>query len=52
MANYIVRLLGVQARELRATFGPKSLQNAGLRSIFDMLVCAARRLVGGLNLEP
>ena len=39
----------MDARELRDTFGPKKPRNAGLRSVSDMCVSAARRLVGGLN---
>ena len=52
MANYIVRMLAAQPRELRATFGPKKPRNAGLRNVSDMCVSAARRLVGVQNNEP
>ena len=40
-------VLGAQPRELRATFGLKNPRMAGLRSVSDTPVCAARRLVGG-----
>ena len=42
-------MLAAQPRELRATFGPKKPRNAGQRSVSDMCVSAARRLVRGLN---
>ena len=40
-------MLAAQPRELRATFGPKKPRNAGLRSVSEMCVSAARRLVRG-----
>ena len=52
MANYIVRLLCAQPRELRATFELKRLQGAGRPGISDVCICAAKRLVPGLNPKP
>ena len=43
-------MLAAQARELRGSFGPKKPRNAGLRSVSDVCVSAARRLVRGLNM--
>ena len=42
-------MLAAQPRELCAAFGPKKPPNAGLRSVSDMCVSAASRLVRGLN---
>ena len=49
--SYIARMLAAQPHELRATSGPEKPRNAGLRSVSDMCVSAARRLVGGLNYD-
>ena len=43
-------MLAAQLRELRGTFGPKKPRNAGLRSVSDMCVSAARRLVRRFNM--
>ena len=50
MADYIVWLLGAQPQELRATFELKN-QSAGRCGISDACICAAKRLVRGLNMQ-